>query len=327
MTTTETPRRPADSAAGLHRKSLLDLESLTAGEIVAVLDAAAAMRGVMNRSIKKVPALRGRSVVTLFYENSTRTRSSFELAGKVMSADVVNISAASSSVQKGESLKDTALTLEAMGMDLVVIRHPMAGAPHFVARQIDIPVINAGDGLHEHPTQGLLDLFTLREACGRLADLKVLIAGDIRHSRVARSDIWGLRHLGAEVRLCGPAPLMPPGIEASGAKVFEDMDEAVEGVDAIITLRIQLERQSSAFFPSLREYSERFGINRERASRAADEVVVLHPGPMNRGLEISADIADAGCSLITNQVTNGVAVRMALLHMLLEGGRPPVVGE
>lgn len=306
----------------LKRRSLLDLQTLTREEIETLLDGAEQMRGIMSRTIKKVPALRGRSVVTLFYENSTRTRGSFELAGKVMSADVINISAAASSIQKGESLKDTALTLQAMGMDLIVIRHPLSGAAAFVDSHVEIPVVNAGDGLHEHPTQGLLDLLTLRDALGSLDGRRVSIIGDIRHSRVARSDIWGLRSLGAEVRLCGPAPLIPAGIEQTGARVTPDLDEALSGADAVIALRIQLERQSGGFFPSQREYSERFGLSAARMRRAAPGAVVLHPGPMNRGLEISADIADAGCSLITTQVANGVAVRMALLYMLLEGGRP-----
>ena len=307
----------------LHHKDVLGLQELDRAEIEAVLRNAAGFKQIMARPIKKVPTLRGKSIVTLFYENSTRTRASFELAAKVMSADAINISASSSSVTKGESLKDTALTLEAMGMDLLVIRHPLSGAPEYVAKTVGIPVINAGDGTHEHPSQGLLDLFTLQEAKGRIEGLKVLIVGDITHSRVARSNIWGLLKLGAEVRLCGPSTLLPAGIERLGARVYEDLDEAIQGVDVVNVLRIQLERQEKGLFPTLREYSERFGINPRRLESAAESVTVMHPGPMNRGLEISAEVADAGYSVITAQVTNGVAVRMALLYLLLGGGATP----
>jgi aspartate carbamoyltransferase catalytic subunit len=280
----------------------------------------------MARPIKKVPTLRGKSIVTLFYESSTRTRVSFELAAKVMSADAINVSASSSSVSKGESLKDTALTLEAMGMDLIVIRHPLSGAPAYVAQQVGIPVINAGDGMHEHPSQGLLDLFTLQEAKGRIEGQKVLIVGDIAHSRVARSNIWGLQKLGAEVRLCGPKTLLPDGIEQTGARVYERLDDAIQGVDVVNVLRIQLERQEKSLFPTLREYSERFGVNPKRLERAAPDVTVMHPGPMNRGVEISPEVADAGYSVITEQVTNGVAVRMALLFILLGQSAGRAVG-
>ncbi len=303
----------------LRRKDVLDLQSMERGEIETVLRNAQAFKEVMTRPIKKVPTLRGKSIVTLFYENSTRTRASFELAAKVMSADAINISASSSSVSKGESLKDTALTLEAMGMDMIVIRHPMSGAPAYVANTVSIPVINAGDGTHEHPSQGLLDLFTLQEAKGRIEGLKVLIVGDIAHSRVARSNIWGLLKLGAEVRLCGPATLLPEGIDRLGGRVYEDLDAALEGVDVVNVLRIQLERQERGLFPTLREYSERFGVSPRRLERAAPDVTVMHPGPMNRGVEISPEVADAGYSVITAQVTNGVAVRMALLYLLLGG--------
>ncbi len=303
----------------LRRKDVLSLQEMERGEIEAVLRNAVSFKEILGRPIKKVPTLRGKSVVTLFYENSTRTRASFELAAKMMSADAVNISASSSSVAKGESLKDTALTLEAMGMDMIVIRHPRSGAPDFVARTVGIPVINAGDGTHEHPTQGLLDLFTLQETRGSIEGLKVLIVGDIAHSRVARSNIWGLLKLGAEVRLCGPSTLIPHGIERLGARVYEDLDDAIEGVDVVNVLRIQLERQERGLFPTLREYSERFGVNPRRLERAADNVTVMHPGPMNRGVEINPEVADAGYSVITAQVTNGVAVRMALLYLLLGG--------
>jgi aspartate carbamoyltransferase catalytic subunit len=303
----------------LHRKDVLGLQTMGRDEIETVLRNTAAFKEVMARPIKKVPTLRGKSVVTLFYEASTRTRSSFELAAKMMSADAVNLSAESSSAKKGESLKDTALTLEAMGMDLIVIRHPVSGAPAYVAQTVKIPVINAGDGMHEHPSQGLLDLFTLQEVKGRIEGLKVLIVGDIAHSRVARSNIWGLLKMGAEVRLCGPRTLLPPGIGDLGVQVYEALDEAIQGVDVVNVLRIQLERQQNALFPTLREYSERFGINPKRLERAASTVTVMHPGPMNRGLEISPEVADAGYSVITTQVTNGVAVRMALLYLLLGG--------
>jgi aspartate carbamoyltransferase catalytic subunit len=306
-------------AAPLRRKDVLGLREMERGEIEAVLRNATAFKEIMARPIKKVPTLRGKTVVTLFYEASTRTRASFELAAKVMSADAINLASSGSSVEKGESLKDTALTLEAMGMDLIVIRHPLSGAPAYVASTVGIPVINAGDGMHEHPSQGLLDLFTLQEAKGHLDGLKVLIVGDITHSRVARSDLWGLLKLGAEVRICGPRTLLPPGIERFGPRVYERLDEAIEGVDVVNVLRIQLERQERGLFPTLREYSERFGINPKRLERAAPDVTVMHPGPMNRGLEISPEVADAGYSVIATQVTNGVAVRMALLYLLLGG--------
>ena len=304
---------------GLQQKDVLALRNMERSDIETILRNAASFKEVLGRQIKKVPTLRGKSVVTLFYEASTRTRTSFELAAKILSAEAINIAAASSSVVKGESLKDTALTLEAMGLDLIVIRHPLSGAPDYLARLVKIPVINAGDGLHEHPTQGLLDLMTLVEAKGRLEGLKVLIVGDILHSRVARSNVWGLLKLGAEVRLCGPSTLIPAGVERLGVRVFDSLDEAIHGVDVVNVLRIQLERQESGLFPSLREYSERYGISPLRLERAADGVVVMHPGPMNRGLEISPEVADAGYSLITSQVTNGVAVRMALLYLLLGG--------
>lgn len=303
----------------LQRKDVLGLADWHRDEVEAVLQNAASFKEVLSRPIKKVPTLRGKSVATLFYEASTRTRASFELAAKVMSADAINLTGSSSSVTKGESLKDTVKTLEALGMDLLVIRHPMSGAPAFAAQQVGIPVVNAGDGTHEHPTQGLLDLFTLREARGDLAGLRVLIVGDITHSRVARSDIAGLRKLGAEVTLCGPSTLIPPGLEGSGVEICEDLDRAIRGQDVVIALRIQTERQERGLFPTLREYSERYGVTARRLEAAASQVLVMHPGPMNRGIEISPDVADAGYALITDQVTNGVAVRMALLFMLLGG--------
>jgi aspartate carbamoyltransferase catalytic subunit len=314
-------RNTSELAGSLTRRHILGLEEMSRAEIETVLRNAVSFKEILARPIKKVPTLRGKSVVTLFYEASTRTRASFELAAKIMSADAINISASASSVTKGESLKDTALTLEAMGIDLIVIRHPRSGAPAYLARHVGIPVINAGDGMHEHPSQGLLDLFTLQEARGSVEGLKVLIVGDITHSRVARSNIWGLTRLGAEVRLCGPSTLLPPGLERAGVRLCTDLDEAIAGVDVVNVLRIQLERQERGLFPSLREYSERYGITPRRLEKAAGEVTVMHPGPMNRGLEISAEVADAGYSVITNQVTNGVVVRMALLFLLL--GAPP----
>jgi aspartate carbamoyltransferase catalytic subunit len=242
------------------------------------------------------------------------------MAAKIMSADAINIAPSSSSVVKGESLKDTVLTLEALGLDLIVIRHPMSGAPALASRMVGIPVVNAGDGSHEHPTQGLLDLLTLQEVKGRLSGLRVAIVGDVAHSRVARSNMWGLLKMGAEVRLAGPATLIPAGVETLGARVTASVDEAVRDADVVYILRIQLERQAGGMLPTLREYSERFGINARRLERARPDVTVMHPGPINRGVEIAADVADAGYSVITDQVTNGVAVRMAVLYLLLGGG-------
>lgn len=304
---------------GWHRKDLLGLRNLTSEEIRLVLDTAVPMKEIMGRKIKKTPTLRGRSMVTLFYENSTRTRSSFDLAAKFLSADTVGLTASSSSVSKGESLRDTGLTLNAMGVDIVVIRHPASGSAEYLASCIPASVINAGDGTHEHPTQALLDMFTIREKKGKLAGLKVAIVGDILHSRVARSNIWGLTKMGAEVRVAGPATLMPAEIEHMGAKVYYDLDAALEGVDVVNVLRIQMERQQQGLFPSLREYSRLFGINQKRLGLLAKDALVLHPGPMNRGVEISPEVAYGNQSVITEQVTNGVAVRMALLYLLTGG--------
>ena len=305
---------------GLSSKDLIGLRNVPAEEIKLILDTAVPMKEIIKRRIKKVPTLRGRTVTTVFYEASTRTRTSFELAAKYLSADTVNIAASTSSVRKGESLKDTARTVTAMGTDVVVLRHPMAGAAELLARTVGAAVINAGDGAHEHPTQALLDIFTVREKKGRLKGLKVAIIGDILHSRVARSDIWGFTSMGAEVRLAGPATLMPLGIEKMGARVCSGLEEALEGADVVNILRIQLERQQQGLFPGLREYAKLFGINRERLKLAAPEVLVLHPGPMNRGVEISSAVADGLQSAIKEQVTNGVAVRMALLYLLTGGG-------
>lgn len=304
---------------GLGSKDLLGLQFVPAEEINLILDTAVPMKEIIKRQIKKVPTLRGHSVVTVFYEASTRTRVSFELAAKYLSADTVNIAAKNSSVSKGESLKDTARTIAAMGADVVVLRHPMAGAAELLARTIDVPVINAGDGAHEHPSQALLDLFTVKQKKGRLTGLKIAIIGDILHSRVARSDIWGFVKMGAEVRLCGPATLIPQGTEKMGVKIYTRLEDALAGVDVINILRIQTERQQQGLFPGLREYSRLFGINRERLKLAAPDALVMHPGPMNRGVEIDAEVADGVQSVINEQVTNGVAVRMALLYLLTGG--------
>lgn len=303
------------------RKDLLGLQGLTADEILTILDTAEPCKEIFDRAVKKLPTLRGRVVVNLFYEPSTRTRTSFEMAGKWMSADVVNVSVSSSSVVKGESLTDTAQTLEALGADIIVIRHSSSGAPHLLARTTTARVINAGDGIHEHPTQALLDLFTIRERKGRIEGLTVTIVGDILHSRVARSNIWGLRTLGAKVRVVGPPTLMPAEVEQMGVTVYSDLDEAIDGADIINVLRIQRERQMPGLFPSLREYHRLYGITRERLRRAAKpDVLILHPGPANLGVEITPDVVADPRSAIREQVSNGVAVRMALLY-LLSGGQ------
>jgi aspartate carbamoyltransferase catalytic subunit len=273
---------------------------------------------VLDRPIKKVPALRGKTVVNLFYEASTRTRASFEIAQKVLSADSLSIAAATSSVQKGETLLDTARNLEAMNPDMIVIRHASSGAPHFLARHCRSAIVNAGDGAHEHPTQALLDALTLRQKKGRLKGLKVAIVGDVLHSRVARSNVWLLAKMGATVFLCAPPTLMPPGIERL-AKVTHRIDEALEGADAVMMLRLQLERMAGGYFPTTREYHVRFGLTVDRVRRAKKDVLILHPGPMNRGVEIASEVADGPYSVILDQVTNGVAVRMAVLYLLLGG--------
>ena len=303
----------------LRNKDLLGLEYLDKEEINLILETARPFKELFTRSVKKVPPLRGKTVVLLFYEPSTRTRISFELAAKRLSADVLNISASTSSVAKGESLIDTAKTLEAMKADFVVIRHSMSGAPQILARTISASIINAGDGTHEHPTQGLLDMFTIWEKKERLSGLKVAIVGDILHSRVARSNIWGLNKMGAKVYVVGPATLMPPKIEQMGVKIFYDLDEIIDELDVINILRIQIERQKENLFPSLREYNEIFGITDERLKRAKKDLLVMHPGPMNRGIEISSSVAEGSRSVITEQVTNGIAVRMAVLYLLAGG--------
>ncbi|MCP5518598.1 MAG: aspartate carbamoyltransferase catalytic subunit [Verrucomicrobiales bacterium] len=304
------------------RKHLLDLQSLSAGEILEVLDTARHFKAVGERKIKKVPALRGKTVVNLFVEPSTRTRISFELAEHRLSADFINFTAEASSLKKGESLKDTAKNLEALNADFIVIRHQAAGAPHFLARVLNAHVINAGDGAHEHPTQGLLDLFTIREKKGSFEGLRVTILGDILYSRVARSDIWGLQKLGAHVTLCGPPTLVPRTFEELGCRVVHDLEAAIEDADVINLLRIQHERQRRSRFPGLAEYTALFGINRERLAGTKPDAIIMHPGPINRGVEVDSEVADGERSVILEQVTNGLAVRMAVLY-LVNGGRLP----
>ncbi|MCL4510400.1 MAG: aspartate carbamoyltransferase catalytic subunit [Bacteroidetes bacterium] len=296
-------------------KNLLGLRDLTSDEIVEILDTARSFREVLERPIKKVPTLQGTTVVNLFFESSTRTRISFELAERRLSADVVNFAASGSSVSKGETLKDTARNIEAMKTDVVVIRHSSTGAAHFLTRFLKSPVINAGDGINEHPTQGLLDMFTMREKFGDLKDLHVCIVGDIVHSRVARSNIFGLTKLGAKVAVCGPKTLIPDYLEQFDVKVFYDIDEAIQWADVLNVLRIQLEREAGGDFPSIREYRLYWGINRLRLEKAKKSIVIMHPGPINRGVELDADVADGNTSLILDQVTNGVAVRMAVLYL------------
>lgn len=299
-------------------KHLLELQNLSRQDIELILHTAKPFKEIFTRSIKKVPTLRGRSVVMLFYEPSTRTRTSFELAAKRLSADTVNISIQTSSVQKGESLIDTARTLESMKADFIVIRHSYSGAPHLLAKYVSSSIINAGDGFHEHPTQGLLDIFTIKEKKGKIEGLKVVIVGDILHSRVARSNLWGLTKLGAKVVLCGPPTLIPTDID----KIFPqidieyNLDKAIKNADVINILRVQFERQLEHLFPSVREYSLLYGMNKERLKNAKNDVLILHPGPMNRGIEITTDVADSLNSVINQQVTNGVAIRMAVLYLL-----------
>ncbi|MEO8032182.1 MAG: aspartate carbamoyltransferase catalytic subunit [Gemmatimonadota bacterium] len=302
-------------------KDLTGLEHLSAEQIRMILDTAVPFKEVSERPIKKVPALRGKTIVNLFFEASTRTRISFEFAEKRLSADTVNVATSSSSVSKGETLVDTARNLEAMRIDMVVIRHGSSGSAEFLGKRIRSNVINAGDGQHEHPTQGLLDLLTLRDHFGRIKGLKIAICGDILHSRVARSNIWGLVKLGAEVGVCGPASLLPRDITELGVTVLPRIEDAIQWADALNVLRLQLERMQAGFIPSLREYNRVWGVSRERLSRAGHPVMVMHPGPMNRGVEIDSDVADGEHSLILDQVTNGVAVRMAVLY-LLAGGAP-----
>jgi aspartate carbamoyltransferase catalytic subunit len=302
-------------------KDLVGLEPLSGDQIRAILDTAEPFKEISERAIKKVPVLRGKTIVNLFFEPSTRTRVSFEFAEKRLSADTVNISSSGSSVVKGETLVDTARNLEAMRIDMVVIRHGASGAARFLAERIPSNVVNAGDGRHEHPTQGLLDMLTIRDHMGRVEGLKVCIVGDVLHSRVARSNIYGLLKLGAEVAVCGPRTLLPVGIEELGVQVFSRVDEAIEWADVLNVLRLQLERMEGGYVPSLREYNRIYGVSSARLDRAPRDILILHPGPMNRGVEIDSDVADGPHSVILNQVTNGVAVRMAVLY-LLAGGAP-----
>jgi aspartate carbamoyltransferase catalytic subunit len=302
----------------MRRKDLLDLQSLSADEITYLLDTAQSFKAIVERPVKKVPTLRGKSVATLFFEPSTRTRTSFEAAAKIMSADTYSLAGTTSSAVKGESLKDTMLTLDAMGIDAFVIRHSYSGAAHLAAKYVpNKPVINAGDGTHEHPTQGLLDLLTIRQVKGRLEGLNVAIVGDVLHSRVARSNIWGLHTMGANVRLVGPPTLLPADASQLPVEVFTNLEAGLRGADVVNILRIQLERQDAAFFPSVREYAKLFGISKAKLKDAAPDVTVLHPGPMNRGVEIASALADDDIAVITDQVTNGVAVRMAVLFWLM----------
>lgn len=296
-------------------RNLLSLESLTSEEIKVILDTAEAFEDVSTRSVKKVPALRGRVVVNLFFEDSTRTRTSFTLAAQRLSADVIDFTARTSATSKGESLRDTVRNIEAMGVDVIVCRHPAAGAPNLVAKNVRCCVINAGDGRHEHPTQGLLDIYTMRQAKGRIKGLKVAIVGDVANSRVARSDLHGLRKLGAEVTFVGPTTLVPKSFEQLGARVCHDFDAVINRFDVINMLRIQRERVASNVFPSFQEYSRLFGLTTERMKRAKPDVLVMHPGPINRGIEMSADVADGQQSAILRQVTNGLAVRMAVMFL------------
>jgi aspartate carbamoyltransferase catalytic subunit len=297
-------------------KDLIGLAGMSREQITAILDVAEPLKEISERAIKKVPTLRGMTVVNLFFEVSTRTRISFEFAEKRMSADTVNVAASASSVSKGETLVDTARNLEAMRIDMVVIRHPGSGAARFLAERIESNVINAGDGMHEHPTQGLLDLLTLRDKLGSLEGKRVCIVGDVLHSRVARSNIWGLKAMGAEVAVCGPRSLLPNAIGEMGVQVFDRVEAAIEWADALNVLRLQLERMQLGYIPSLREYNRVFGVTRARLERAPGDILILHPGPMNRGVEIDSDVADGPHSVILNQVTNGVAVRMAVLYLL-----------
>jgi aspartate carbamoyltransferase catalytic subunit len=303
----------------LKRKDILGIQDFSVEEINLVLDTAESFIEVSTREIKKVPTLRGKTVINLFYEASTRTRTSFEIAGKRMSADTINISASTSSMVKGETLIDTAKNLEAMNPDIIVIRHSAAGAPHLLARLLKQSIINAGDGAHEHPTQALLDMMTIRSKKGRIAGLKVAIIGDITHSRVARSNIHGLTKMGAQVSVAGPATMLPRGIESMGVSAYTRIDDAIREADIVMMLRIQTEREKNNIFPSLREYANYFSLNSQNITLARGDALIMHPGPVNRGVEISPDIADGPRSIILDQVTNGVAVRMALLYLLTGG--------
>jgi len=305
----------------LKRKDLLDLESVGRDEILSVLDTAKGFLDIPQRTVKKVPALRGLTVINCFYEPSTRTRTSFEIASKRLSADTINFAAGASSVSKGETLLDTAKNLMAMSPDCIILRHPLSGSAHFLASKVTCHVVNAGDGTHEHPTQGLLDAFTIQENKGEFKGLKVTLVGDILHSRVARSNIQALTKLGARVTVCGPPPLIPPFVEKLGVKVSFSLDRALEGADVVMALRVQKERMDASYFPTLREYFELYGLTSARLKKADGAVIVMHPGPMNRGVEIASELADGPRSVILDQVSNGVAVRMAVLYLLMVGRR------
>ena len=310
---------------GFSHKDLLSMEQLSARDIELILDTAESMKEVSRRDIKKVPTLRGKSIINFFYEPSTRTRTSFELAAKRLSADTVSLSSSGSSMIKGETLIDTAKNLQAMNPDLIVMRHSSSGAPHLLASEIKAGIINAGDGTNEHPTQALLDLFTIREKKGKVQGLKVVIIGDIKHSRVARSNIIGLKKMGADVTISGPPTMIPLKAESLGVNVVNDPAEAIKDKDVIMVLRIQLERQSKLLFPTIREYSTYFGINRGILKNAKADAIIMHPGPINRGVELASDVADGPFSVILEQVTNGVAVRMALLYLLIGGYKSEVM--
>ena len=300
----------------LSKKDFLGLRNINCHEINEILETAKLMKYTLVKNNKKTSYLQGKTIVTLFYENSTRTRLSFELASEYMSASVANVSASSSSVAKGESLMDTGRTIERMGVDVIIIRHPLSGAAHLLARNVNVSVINAGDGMNEHPTQALLDMFTMCEKKGGIQGLQVAIIGDILHSRVARSNIWGLTTMGAKVRVAGPSTLMPPGLEDIGVQVFSNVEDAIRDADVVMALRLQKERQESSLLPSIREYSKVYGLNKERIALARKDVLIMHPGPINRGVELTSHIADCVNSTINEQVTNGVAVRMALLYLI-----------
>lgn len=311
--------RSNDTSQTFNHRHLIGLRFLSKQDLQLILKQAKSFKDLFDRPIKQVPTLRGKTVMNLFFEPSTRTRLSFETATRLIGATPMNMDVSTSSVQKGESLFDTVQNLAAMGVDAFVIRHPYGGASQFVADHFDIPVINGGDGVHEHPTQGLLDIFTLQEKLGDLAKKRILIWGDIAHSRVARSNIWALTKLGAEVYVGGPQTLIPSGIESLGATVIKDFDLAIEAMDAINILRVQFERQDTGYFPSIREYKSRFRVTEERLKNAKESLIILHPGPINRGIEIESQVADGKRSVILDQVTNGVAIRMAILYMLLTG--------
>ncbi len=300
----------------LASRHLLGLEGVSADDINLILDTTHTFREVLDRPIKKLPTLRGLTVLNLFYEPSTRTRISFELAEKRLSADTVSFTTATSSVKKGESLRDTVQNIEAMKIDMIVVRHSSAGTPYYLTQCSDANVINAGDGSHEHPTQALLDMYTIRKKYGKLAGLRVVLVGDVKHSRVIRSNIWGLKALGASVALCGPSTLLPAEVERFGCDIYTSLDEALDGADVVNIMRLQLERQQAGLFPSQREYTNLFGITRERLKRLNKNYTIMHPGPMNRGVEISSEVADGDSSVILDQVTNGQAVRMAVLYLL-----------